>query len=146
VPGVLLVLLAMPAGAQTVVGGDTIKLDGTTYRIWGIDASETKQACQDGWMAGKEQTAALLNLVKGRTVTCEAKMTATAGSVALCRPDGIDLRAAVVSAGTPGRSPATAATRSARRERRSAHVLACLTRLREALGLPRQERGRAAGN
>jgi hypothetical protein len=27
---------------QTVVDGDTIKLNGTTYRIWGIDAAETK--------------------------------------------------------------------------------------------------------
>ena len=32
---VVLALLAMPAVAQTVVDGDTIKLDGTTYRIWG---------------------------------------------------------------------------------------------------------------
>ena len=39
--GALLALLAMPAAAQTVVDGDTIKLDGTTFRIWGIDAAET---------------------------------------------------------------------------------------------------------
>jgi endonuclease YncB( thermonuclease family) len=34
-----------------VTDGDTIKLEGTTYRIWGIDAAESKQACADGWMA-----------------------------------------------------------------------------------------------
>jgi hypothetical protein len=66
-------LVASPVGAQTVVDGDTIKLAGTTFRIWGIDAAETKQACGDGWMAGQEATAALLELVKGRTVTCDAK-------------------------------------------------------------------------
>src|SRR4051812_11259270 len=71
--GLLLALLTLPAAAQTVVDGDTLKLDGVTYRIWGIDAAETKQACADGWMAGKEATAAMLDLVKGCTVTCEAK-------------------------------------------------------------------------
>src|SRR6476661_7055683 len=49
--GVLAGLVAMSAMAQTVVDGDTIKLNGTTYRIWGIDAAETKQAC--GWVAGR---------------------------------------------------------------------------------------------
>src|SRR6476646_8794798 len=97
---VVLALLAMPAAAQTVVDGDTIKLNGTTYRIWGIDAAETKQACADGWMAGKEATAAMLKLVKGRTVTCEEKVKDRYGrTVALCRADGVDLGAAMVSAG-----------------------------------------------
>jgi hypothetical protein len=31
----LLVLLALPATAQTITDGDTIKLNGTTYRLWG---------------------------------------------------------------------------------------------------------------
>lgn len=35
-------LLATPADAQTAVDGDTLKLDGTTYRIHGIDAPESK--------------------------------------------------------------------------------------------------------
>jgi endonuclease YncB( thermonuclease family) len=29
--------------AQTVVDGDTLKVGGTPYRIWGIDAAESKQ-------------------------------------------------------------------------------------------------------
>src|SRR3954452_15705468 len=98
--GVLVALLAVPAVAQTVVDGDTIKLEGTTYRIWGIDAAETKQACADGWMAGRGATAAMLQLVKGRTVACEAKVKDRYGrTVALCRADGRDLGAAMVSAG-----------------------------------------------
>src|SRR4051794_37579879 len=100
VVNVLMALLALPAPAQTVVDGDTLRLDGTTYRIWGIDAAETKLACADGWMAGREATAALLELVKGRTLACEAKATDRYGrTVALCRADGVDLGAAMVSAG-----------------------------------------------
>jgi hypothetical protein len=29
-------LFASAAGMQAVVGGDTIQLDGTTFRIWGV--------------------------------------------------------------------------------------------------------------
>ena len=42
--------------AQTVTDGDTIKMDGITYRLWGIDAPETKQDCADGWTAGRRAT------------------------------------------------------------------------------------------
>lgn len=100
VAGVAAVLLADPIAAQTVVDGDTIKLDSTTYRIWGIDAAETKQVCADGWMAGKEATAAMLDLVKGHTITCEEKTKDRYGrTVALCRAHGDDLGAAMVRAG-----------------------------------------------
>ena len=92
--------LIPPAAGQTVVDGDTIKLEGMTYRIWGIDAAETKHACADGWMAGREATAAMLELVKGRTITCEARARDRYGrTVELCRADGVDLGAAMVSAG-----------------------------------------------
>ena len=97
---VLVALWVLPAAAQTVVDGDTIKLNGTTYRIWGIDAAETKQACADGWMAGQEASKAMLELVTGRKITCEARATDRYGrTVALCRADGRDLGAAMVSAG-----------------------------------------------
>jgi endonuclease YncB( thermonuclease family) len=51
-------------------------------------------------MAGKEATAAMLELVRGRTVTCEPKAKDRYGrTVSLCRADGADLGAAMVSAG-----------------------------------------------
>lgn len=53
---VSVVLLGAPAAAQTVTDGDTIKMDGITYRLWGIDAPETKQDCADGWTAGRRAT------------------------------------------------------------------------------------------
>jgi endonuclease YncB( thermonuclease family) len=100
VVAVVLAVLGQSAKAQTVVDGDTIKLNGTTYRIWGIDAAETKQACADGWMAGQEASKAMLELVSGRKVTCEARITDRYGrTVVLCRSDGRDVGAAMVSAG-----------------------------------------------
>jgi endonuclease YncB( thermonuclease family) len=38
-------IVAAPIAAQTIVDGDTIKLNGTTYRLWGIDAPEMHQTC-----------------------------------------------------------------------------------------------------
>jgi len=65
--------------AQTVVDGDTIKLDGTTYRLWGIDAAETRQACADGWRAGVEASMALVEMMAGtRSPASRARRTATA--------------------------------------------------------------------
>ena len=57
-------LLALPAAAESVraVDGDTIKLNDTTYRLWGIDAPETRQACADGWEAGPEARRKLADL------------------------------------------------------------------------------------
>ncbi|CAB4167730.1 COG1525 Micrococcal nuclease (thermonuclease) homologs [uncultured Caudovirales phage] len=88
------------AAAQTVTDGDTIKLDGVSYRIWGIDAAENKQLCPDGWPAGRAATTHMRELVHGRTVVCEFKTKDRYGRiVALCRANGEDIGAAMVRAG-----------------------------------------------
>ena len=97
---VALLAFALPVAAQTVVDGDTIKLDGTTFRLHGIDAAESKQACADGWPAGREASTYLYGLIRGHAVTCEPKTTDRYGrTVALCRADGRDLGADMVRAG-----------------------------------------------
>lgn len=97
---VALLLCISPTAAQTVTDGDTIKMDGTTYRLWGIDAPETKQDCADGWTAGKAATTYLYGLIRGHKVTCETKDTDRYGrTVAICRSDGRDLGADMVRAG-----------------------------------------------
>jgi endonuclease YncB( thermonuclease family) len=69
----VLAALALPAVAQNIVDGDTIKMDGTPYRLWGIDAPETKQLCVDGWPAGIQATKAIAELMRGKTVDCEGR-------------------------------------------------------------------------
>jgi endonuclease YncB( thermonuclease family) len=93
-------LLATPAAAQRVIDGDTIEMDGTRWRLWGIDAPETHQACVDGWRAGLEATAAMRKLMEGRTVVCELRgHDRYKRSIGLCRADGEDLGAEMVSTG-----------------------------------------------
>jgi len=95
-------LFTMPAAAQSAstIDGNTIKLDGIVYRLWGIDAAEQGQRCADGWRAGIEARTKLRHLIAGHTIACEPLAKDRYGRiVALCRADGQDLGAAMVSSG-----------------------------------------------
>lgn len=94
------VFLALPAAAQTIIDGDTIRLKGTTYRLYGIDAAEKEQTCSDGWAAGRAAISHLRDLVQDREVACEAVARSRNGpTLALCTVDGEDLGVAMVAAG-----------------------------------------------
>ncbi|MGE0653576.1 MAG: thermonuclease family protein [Alphaproteobacteria bacterium] len=96
--GAALATLAF-AQTATVVDGDTIKLNGITYRLWGIDAPERDQWCGD-YRAGALAVAALAVLVRGSAVVCESKTTDRYGRVvAICRADGDDLGLSMVEVG-----------------------------------------------
>lgn len=60
----LALILATPAFGQTATDGDTIKLNGTTWRLWGIDAPELHQTCKDGWAAGIKSKRTLERLMR----------------------------------------------------------------------------------
>ena len=97
-----LALAASPAFAESVrvVDGDTLKVDGVTYRLWGIDAPESGQPCADGWPAGRAATEHLRALIGDRHVTCEPRTLDRYGrTVAICRADGRDLGADMVADG-----------------------------------------------
>lgn len=97
------IAIGAPALAQqvaTVTDGDTIRVAGMTFRLWGIDAPESAQGCADGWPAGQEASKALADLMRGRVVTCEARgIDRYRRTIGLCRADGADLGAAMVKAG-----------------------------------------------
>ena len=97
---VVALAMATTARAQTITDGDTLKLNGMVYRLWGIDAPETKQDCPDGWPAGRMATTRLLALIQGKSVVCEKKDTDRYGrTVAICRTSGEDLGAIMVREG-----------------------------------------------
>ena len=96
----LVATVAVPSVAQTITDGDTLKIGGTTYRLWGIDAPESKQDCADGWPAGRMATTRLQALISGRKVDCQEKDRDRYGRiVAICRTSGEDLGAILVSEG-----------------------------------------------
>jgi endonuclease YncB( thermonuclease family)/dienelactone hydrolase len=89
-----------PSSAQAI-DGNTLKMGGAIYRLWGIDAPELDQRCYpEGWRAGIEAARALAAMVERWPVTCEARGLDSHGrTVALCRVAGRDLGAAMVLAG-----------------------------------------------
>jgi endonuclease YncB( thermonuclease family) len=93
-------VLSQPLAAQVIVDGDTIELKGTTFRLHGIDAPELQQVCADGWPAGRAARDYLADLIGSREVTCTVRMGELDHEIAaICRADGIDLGAAMVTGG-----------------------------------------------
>lgn len=74
----LLPAVALPAAAQqsslSVIDGNTLEINGTTYRLWGMDAPELGQVCDDGWPAGQEAQRALRSLVQGKRMECRLRV------------------------------------------------------------------------
>jgi endonuclease YncB( thermonuclease family) len=82
-----------------VVDGNTIELNGTTYRLWGIDAPEAAQWCGD-YPAGALATGMLVKLMSKGTITCESRgRDRFARMIGRCRADNQDLGAAMVRLG-----------------------------------------------
>ena len=99
-----LTIFAVSAVAQTatVTDGDTIKFGSTLVRLYGIDAPEKRQACDDGqWWPGPLATRALVDFIAGRPVTCHQVDSDRRNNrpVSLCFAGDDDLQAYMVSQG-----------------------------------------------
>jgi len=106
---------AMPVaeivGRATVIDGDTIEIQRTRIRLYGIDAPESSQACEgrDGrpYPCGRRAAQALDELLMGKVVSCRQKDSDRYGRVvAVCSAGGI-----VVNAWMARNGQATAYTR-----------------------------------
>ncbi|MCW5737855.1 MAG: thermonuclease family protein [Enhydrobacter sp.] len=89
------------APASPVIDGDTLRYDGATVHLWGVDAPEVGQTCADGWPAGKMAADYLRGLIHNRSLVCDHRQSqSTPGTTyALCKVDGKDLSAAMAEAG-----------------------------------------------
>ena len=64
-------------GRVSVIDGDTLELHGQRIRLFGVDAPESSQRCQDiagrPWRCGTQAARELDEFIDARTVTCTAR-------------------------------------------------------------------------
>jgi endonuclease YncB( thermonuclease family) len=87
-----------------VVDGDTIEVDGTRIRLYGIDAPEAGQACAERgggtWACGKAAITAVERLVAGGELACDDRGPDDYGrTLAVCTAGGAELNRALVDDG-----------------------------------------------
>lgn len=105
----LFLFLIGPAAAATLTGkadivdADTIKIGGIPVRLYGIDAPESRQTCeQDGntYACGKQATKALADLIAGEQVQCDILGRDAFGrALGVCSVADTELNATMVSHG-----------------------------------------------
>ena len=91
-------------GVSSVIDGDTIDIHGQSFRLFGIDAPESKQLCDDSkgktYRCGQVAANALSNLIGRQTVTCEKRdLDRYKRIVAVCSVKGQDVGAYLVAEG-----------------------------------------------
>ena len=105
VPPVTTSALPQPIiGLPQVLDGDTIQIETTRIRLFGIDAFEAEQMCigKNGarYGCGGQATRALTELIDGQTTICMPKgIDAYGRQLAVCRAETVDLSAAMVRQG-----------------------------------------------
>lgn len=95
---------ALVAGPARVIDGDTFSVGIERVRLWGVDAPEGRQVCQNaqgqGYACGDAARDQLVGLIGGRAVRCEVRDRDPYGrAVARCLAGSTDLGEAMVRAG-----------------------------------------------
>lgn len=91
-------------GTASVVDGDTLIIGPATVRLFGIDAPESGQSCQDGggknYRCGKSATDRLQELTAGKDVLCSGSERDQYGRLlGLCEAASVKLNALLVREG-----------------------------------------------
>jgi endonuclease YncB( thermonuclease family) len=91
-------------GELQVIDGDSLRRGGKEIRLYGIDAPEYRQTCDDAmnrpYPCGREAASALRRLVAGHEVSCRTVETDRyLRDVSLCEVDGSSLNEAMVRDG-----------------------------------------------
>lgn len=92
------------AGTARVIDADTLDVDGQRVRLFGVDAVEKNQICQDGtgkdWPCGRQASEDLDRAIGGRDVRCISHETDRYGrAVADCEIAGMSINYWVVQQG-----------------------------------------------
>lgn len=126
-PPLLALGLIAASPATHIIDGDTFTLGGERVRLWGIDAPEALQICQDaagrGFRCGEVARERLIALIGGRSVDCRQKDRDGYGRmVAQCKVAGHNLGEAMICEGwaVEYRQFSRGAYAAAEREARSA--------------------------
>lgn len=95
---------AQVTGPARVVDGDTFSVGAERVRLWGVDAPEGRQVCQNaqgqGYACGDVARDQLSRLIGGQAVRCEVRDRDPYGrAVARCLAGSTDLGEAMVRAG-----------------------------------------------
>ena len=95
---------AQVTGPARVVDGDTFSVGAERVRLWGVDAPEGRQVCQNdqgqSYACGDVARDQLVGLIGGRAVRCEVRDRDPYGrAVARCLAGSTDLGEAMVRAG-----------------------------------------------
>lgn len=95
---------AQVIGPARVVDGDTFSVGPERVRLWGVDAPEGRQVCQNaqdqGYACGDAARDRLVGLIGGRAVRCEVRDRDPYGrAVSRCVAGSTDLGEAMVRAG-----------------------------------------------
>jgi endonuclease YncB( thermonuclease family) len=83
-------------GQAVIIDGDTLEIHGTRIRLWGIDAPESNQLCQNAiserYRCGQKAANSLDAFIERRPVQCvEVDRDRYARAVAVCTVAGVDL-------------------------------------------------------